>query len=77
MIPFTMIMIFAYILIASDKINKTLVAIGGAAATISTAYIYFFLADVVIFTEEEILTEIVDWGAIIIILSLFVIYCFS
>jgi Na+/H+ antiporter NhaD/arsenite permease-like protein len=66
-------MIFAYLLIASDKINKTLVAIAGAAATISIAYIYFFFSNIVIFTEEEILTEIVDWGAIIIILSLFVI----
>jgi len=73
MIPFTIIMIFAYILIASDKVNKTLVAIGGAAITISTAYFFYFFADVLVFTETDILTELVDWGAIIIILSLLVI----
>ncbi|WP_287585418.1 SLC13 family permease [Candidatus Borrarchaeum sp.] len=72
MIPFTVIMIIAYILIASDKINKTLVAIGGAAVTMTVAYIYFF-AGTEIFTEKEVLTELVDWGAIIIILSLLVI----
>ncbi len=72
MIPFTVIMIIAYILIASDKINKTLVAIGGAAVTMTVAYIYFF-AGTEIFTEQEVLTELVDWGAIIIILSLLVI----
>ena len=72
MIPFTVIMIIAYILIASDKINKTLVAIGGAAVTMTVAYIYFF-AGTVIFTEKEVLTELVDWDAIIIIISLLVI----
>jgi Na+/H+ antiporter NhaD/arsenite permease-like protein len=65
-------MIIAYILIASDKINKTLVAVGGAAVTMIVAYIYFF-AGTEIFTEQEVLTELVDWGAIIIILSLLVI----
>jgi len=65
-------MIIAYILIASDKINKTLVAIGGAAVTMMVAYIYFFTG-IEIFTEQEVLTELVDWGAIIIILSLLVI----
>jgi len=72
MIPFTLIMIITYILIASDKINKTLVAIGGAAVTMMVAYIYFFTGTE-IFTEQEVLTELVDWGAIIIILSLLVI----
>ncbi len=72
MIPFAMIMIIAYILIASDKINKTLVAIGGAAVTMIVAYIYLF-AGTEIFTEQEVLTELIDWGAIIIILSLLVI----
>ena len=73
MIPFTVILIFAYILIASDKVNRTFVAIGGAAATIVVAYLFYFLGGVLIFTESEILTELVDWSAIIIILSLLVI----
>ncbi|MFX1520165.1 MAG: SLC13 family permease [Promethearchaeota archaeon] len=72
-IPFTIIMLIVYFLVASEKVNKSITAISGAAATIIVAYVFHFFGGVTIFTEKQILTELVDWDAIIIIISLLVI----
>ena len=90
---FSVIMIVTYALIMTERLHKTLAALGGAVATIlagkyfSAVYSWVPIADCVIswmqgvpacgkpllFTDQQVFTEMIDWPTIIIIISLVII----
>ena len=90
---FSVIMIVTYALIMTERLHKTLAALGGAVATIlagkyfSAVYSWVPIADCVIswmqgvpacgkpllFTDQQVFTEMIDWPTIIIIISLIII----
>ena len=90
---FSIIMIVTYALIMTERLHKTLAALGGAVATIlagkyfSAVYSWVPVADCVIswmqgvpacgkpllFTDQQVFTEMIDWPTIIIIISLIII----
>ena len=75
MIVIAIILIITYILISTEKMNKTLAALLGAIGVIifvkATAIATGF--EVEIFTDAELFGEIIDWRTITIVVSIQVI----
>jgi len=73
MIIIAVIMIATYVLISTEKMNKTLAALLGGLGVLLFVKVTSLTTGVEIFTDAEIFSELVDWQTITIVVSVLVI----
>ncbi len=73
MIVIAIILIATYILISTEKMNKTMAALLGGIGVILFVKITFLTTGFEIFTDAELFGELIDWRTITIVVSVLVI----
>ena len=73
MVIIAVIMIATYVLISTEKMNKTLAALLGGIGVLLFVKVTSLTTGVEIFTDAEIFSELVDWQTITIVVSVLVI----
>ena len=75
MIGITIILIATYALISTEKINKTVAALLGGLGVLIFVKIIALVTrfELVVFTDEEIFTELIDWQTITIVVSILIV----
>ena len=75
MIGITIILVSTYALISTEKINKTLAALLGGLGVLIFVKVTALATgfELVVFTDEEIFTELIDWQTITIVVSILIV----
>ena len=73
MIVIAIILIATYILISTEKMNKTMAALLGGIGVILFVKVTFLTTGIEIFTDAELFGELIDWRTITIVISVLVI----
>ncbi len=73
MIGIAIILIATYVLISTEKMNKTLAALLGGIGVILFVKVIFLTSGIKIFTDAELFGELIHWRTITIVVSVLVI----
>jgi len=73
MIGITIILIATYVLISTEKINKTLAALLGGLGVLIFVKVTFLTTGFEVFTDTEIFSELIDWQTITIVVSILIV----